>query len=565
MKNYYRNNVTQFVCLAVIIPGFLASFTANSAPVAPDAGQTIRELQQQPELSAPKTTAPLRQDDKATPDTTAADDARVMVKAIRVSGNSVFAAPELDALVAHLVGGEHTLAELEAGAGRITAYYRARGYLVAHAYLPAQDIKDGVLEISVLEGRIGEQHVNNQSRLSDEYANKYLSVIERSDVLQAQPVDRALLLLNDTPGVGGVNASLRPGASVGTTDLVVELSPSARYVANIDFDNYGNRYTGEYRLGGALSINSPLQMGDLFSLRALTSNQDMNYARLSYQVPVGGSGLKLGGAYSDTNYRLGKEFASLNSHGSASSSSLYLVYPFVRSQTTNFSGAITREDKHLNDQVDSTNTIIDKRVQLTNFGLAGNHQDTLGGAGNTSFDLSVVAGSLSMDADSLADDSLPASAHANGSFTRYVYNINRLQRLADKDMLSVAFSGQRASKNLNSSEKFSIGGVNGVRAYPLGEGDGDQGWLMRMELRHGIDAKKQAVLFYDKGAVEINRNPFAAGVANTRSISGAGVGGDLFFDGGQLKIYLAWRAKGGEPVSGPAKNPRLWLQVGKQF
>jgi hemolysin activation/secretion protein len=51
--------------------------------------------------------------------------------------------------------------------------------------------------------------------------------------------------------------------------------------------------------------------------------------------------------------------------------------------------------------------------------------------------------------------------------------------------LYASFSGQRASKNLDSSEEFFLGGPNGVRAYPQGEGAGDEGWLSRLELRHG--------------------------------------------------------------------------------
>ena len=488
------------------------------------------------------------------------------MKAIRVSGNKAFAAGELEALAAHLIGGEHTLAELEAATGRITAYYRKHGYVIARAYLPAQEIKGGVVVINVLEGRVGQQYVNNQSRLSDDRASGYLSGIKSGDALQAKPVDRALLLLNDTPGVGGARATLQPGASVGTSDLLIELDPSAPYSANVELDNYGNRYTGEYRLGGALALNSPLKIGDQLTLRALTSNQNMAYARFAYQIPVGGSGLKLGAAYSDTSYRLGQEFAVLQAHGAATSSSMYAVYPFIRSQASNLSGTLTWENKKLDDQTDAPITSTDKHVQLANLGLAGNHQDALGGAGITSFDLSLVTGSLSMDAGSLVADNL--SAQSNGAFTRFAYNANRLQRLADASSLSVTLSGQQASKNLNSSEKFSLGGANGVRAYPQGEGNGDEGWLVNLELRHNLAPALQGMIFYDAGSVSINRNPFVVGTTNTRSISGAGVGANAILAGVQIKAHLAWRISGGQPDSEPAtlnRNPRLWLQASKQL
>ena len=544
----------------------LSSLAAQAAPVTPDAGQTSRELQKQPELSAPKASKPLRIEGDTAPKG-AANNVRFAVKAIHVTGSSVYTAAVLEAMVADLIGSERTLAELEAGAGRITAWYRANYYVVASAYLPAQDIKDGVVVINVLEGRVGELRVDNQSRISDTRVNGYLGGIKSGEVLQSKPVDRSLLLLGDTPGVGVARASLQPGASVGTSDLIVELTPSAPYSGKVELDNYGNRYTGENRLGGSLAINSPLKLGDQLSLRALISDQNLSHARLAYQLPVGNSGLRLGAAYSDTRYKLGKEFAALQAHGTTSSSSLFAVYPFIRSQVSNLSGTLTLEDKKLTDRMDVANTSVDKRVQLANLGLAGNIQDALNRAAVSSFNLSLVSGRLSMDADSLTQDTGPTSANSNGTFARLAYSLSRQQRITDSNTLSLALSGQQANKNLNSSEQFSLGGANGVRAYPQGEGVGDQGWLANVELRHQFAQSVQGVLFYDAGGVDINRNPFAAG-ENTRKLSGAGVGANAMLAGVQIKAYLAWRTSGGQPTAEPAtvkRNPRLWLQLSKQF
>ena len=143
-----------------------------------------------------------------------------------------------------------------------------------------------------------------------------------------------------------------------------------------------------------------------------------------------------------------------------------------------------------------------------------------------------------------------------------------LQRLSDANMLlSLAVSGQQAGKNLNSSEKFILGGANGVRAYPQGEGNGDEGWLANLELRHNFAQSVQGVLFYDAGSVNINRHSFAAG-ANTRNLSGAGIGANAKLAAVQIKAYLAWRTGGGLPTSEPVtsnRNPRLWVQASMQF
>ena len=75
-------------------------------------------------------------------------DARFVLKRVVITGNTVFAQETLLALLEDTIGKEVGFAELEAAAARISSYYRERGYLVARAYLPAQDIKDGSVEIA---------------------------------------------------------------------------------------------------------------------------------------------------------------------------------------------------------------------------------------------------------------------------------------------------------------------------------------------------------------------------------------------------------------------------------
>ncbi|MFZ5524274.1 MAG: ShlB/FhaC/HecB family hemolysin secretion/activation protein [Pseudomonadota bacterium] len=485
---------------------------------------------------------------------------RMMVKSIRVAGNSAIPTAELEALLADLVGSEHTLAELNEAAARITAHYHERGFIVSRAYIPPQEIKDGAVTISVQEGRINKGKIENLSRLADQQANEYFDTINSGDVLQAAPVERALLLLNETPGVGSARATLQPGASVGSADLVVVLSPSEAYFANIQMDNYGNYYTGENRLGAELAINSPLELGDMLTLRGLATDQKLSYAYLAYQIPLGGSGLRIGATYSGTNYSL--ESAYQETHGSATIGSVFTIYPFIRSQKTNLSGSFILENKELNDEVVSVP--IDKQVHLATFGLTGDRKDKFGGGGITLFNLSLARGTLSMDDASLFFDT---SAKTNGPFARFNYSINRQQRLGDSYSFFFALSGQAANKNLNSSEQFTLGGAYGVRAYPQGEGLGDEGRLATVELRRSFSQRLQAVLFYDAGTVIYNHNPYLAG-PNTRTLSGGGMGINANIFGIDIKAYLAMRGTGGQPTSEPATanhKSRLWLQLRKYF
>ena len=565
MRNKHTHRLA--ILTLIVLPNL--SVYAAPAIIQPDAGQTLRELQKDPGVLVPKASPSLRIEGNGAAKGTDSNEVRIGVTAIHVTGNSVFTASELEALTSNLVGGEFSLAQLNAGATRITAYYREHGYVVARAYLPAQDIKDGVVVINVLEGIAGQKYIDNKSLLSNQRANAYLNGVRSGDVLQAKQADRALLLLNDTPGVGDARATLQPGASVGFSDLLIELTPAARFAGDVEVDNYGNSSTGQNRLGAALVFNSPLSIGDQLSVRVLATNQSMNYGRLAYQLPLGGSGLRVGVAYSDTSYRIGTGLAApLLKHGTATDSSIYAVYPFIRSQDSNFSGTLTWEDKKLKDLSDAAANIAaelysNKEVKLANLDLSGNHQDALVGGGVTYFDASLVSGTLTMDAATVPN----FGALSKGSFIKLAYSLTRLQRVTDSNLFSAALSAQQTNKNLNSSEQFSLGGAYGVRAYPQGEGTGDQGWMTNLELRHSFKDNLQGVLFYDAGTVTIVHTPIAAGI-NKRFLSGAGLGVNAGIMGVQLKAYAAWRTSGGLPTSIPAydaKTPILWVEATKAF
>ncbi|MNR83763.1 Heme/hemopexin transporter protein HuxB precursor [compost metagenome] len=562
MNELSRVNKASLLCALT----FTLLHSANSAAQAlPNAGQILRELQQQPELTVPKAGPTLEVDERAL-NASADQGTSFALKTIAITGNTTFTQAELHALVSELEGSSRSMKDLNVAAQRITAYYREQGYPVARAYLPAQEIKDGVVTIAVVEGRIAAQQLKNNSRLSDQRAAAYL---DRSGdgAIRSESIDRGLLILNDTPGVSNARATLQPGASVGTSDLVVQLEPGAAYSGNIDFDNYGNRYVGTYRLGGTLNINSPLQIGDVLTANLLTSGSGLNYGRVAYQLPLGSDGLRIGAAYFETRYELAKEFKRLDAHGTASSASVFAAYPFIRSQFSNLNGTLSWEQKNLSDSVDATVTTTNKRAKLVTAGIFGTRQDVFAGGGINSLSLSAIFGQLDIkSASALIIDNV--SAKSNGNYARVAYNLARLQRISERNNLYLAVSGQEASKNLDSSEKFALGGANGVRAYPQGEGIGDEGVLATLELRHQIMSGLQGTLFYDTGSVKINHTPFGPAAANTRTLSGAGFGLNAYVAQVQIKASLAWRTYGGTPTSIPewsSRGPTAWLQASLGF
>lgn len=547
--------------LAATAAVVLTAGAAHAQP-RPDAGQVAREIQP-PVLPPAAATAPTG---AATTTAPAAADtgARVQVSAFRIVGNQALTTAELQPLLADLTGRPLSLAELDAGVQRLTARYRQRGYTVARAYLPQQEIRDGVVMVNVLEGRVAEQRLNNGTRLSDARVGAYLDGARTGEAIRSERIDRGLLLLSDTPGVAGARATLQPGASVGTADLVVDVTAGRPFAANASVDNHGNRYTGEARASGGLAINSPLNIGDQLNLDVLTSGRGLTFGRLAYRAPIGSDGLRVGAAAYATRYKLGREFKNLDADGTATSLSVFAFYPFVRTAGANLTGAITLEQKDLKDEVGSTATETRKRVRPVTLGLIGTRQDGAFGGGVSSFDLTVVAGDLNIRSPGArAIDAL--SARTDGGYARITLDLGRYQRLTGRDILVLAASAQRASQNLDSSEKFAIGGLDAVRAYPLGEGIGDEGELASVEWRHDLSANLQAAAFYDVGRVRISHDPFAAG-KNTRTLSGAGLGLYARLANVQLRAAAAWRIQGGPPTSvSQDRKPTLWIAASTAF
>ena len=78
---------------------------------------------------------------------------------LRLNGVKALSNEELQSITAPYIGRNVTLGDLEGLAQAITARYKERGYFLAQAVVPVQTVRDGVVEISVIEGRLGKVDV----------------------------------------------------------------------------------------------------------------------------------------------------------------------------------------------------------------------------------------------------------------------------------------------------------------------------------------------------------------------------------------------------------------------
>ena len=478
----------------------------SNAASPPDAGRVLETVQPPPSPAPLKSVSPPDVQSPVKP-AIADPSLQVTVKTFRIVGATVYREQDLLVLLQPFQDQSLGLTDLEQAAATITRFYRKNGYLVARAYVPAQEIKQGVVEIAILEGHVGRvalQMKNADARLRQTAAENMLGgAIKQDDLVEEAPIERGLLLLNDLPGME-VKSTLVPGASVGMSDLIVEAYEKYWINGSVDADNFGNRYTDRNRIGGSVNLDNPVGVGDRLSLRALTSGSRMNYGRLSYLLPVGDQGTKFGTAYSRVDYKLGHELAALEASGDADVSNLFVLHPFQRTRRFSLFGTVGFDHKDFTNRANGTVTS-DKTDDLLSLGLSGESRDDKGGGGINNFEATLVRGRLDLSgapADQTAD---ATTAQTNGGFSKVDYRAARLQRVTEEISFYAAWQGQRASTNLDSSEKFVLGGPLGVRAYPQGEAAGDEADVLNLELRWDTTSAWAPGYFQWAGFVDAGR------------------------------------------------------------
>ncbi|HLP24365.1 MAG TPA: POTRA domain-containing protein, partial [Acidobacteriota bacterium] len=269
MKPRFENAAiaTSSALLAPLCATLLGGWTA-AALAQPDAGtllnQEQRSRQRLPDRLPEPEAEPVRPALKETP-----GGARVVVRSVRFTGAQGLAQDvELQAVVADAMGRELDFAGLEKLAQRVTGFLRARGWFLAEAYLPRQDVTDGNIEIAIRPGRLdggsgkGEPYlVALGGKLTPRIAPERLKAIaagllQPGGAAREGDMERAVLLMNDLPGITA-RARLEPGVDAGSTRVVIDAEEGPLLTGSVSLDNYGNRDTGLYQVNLAAQLNDP--------------------------------------------------------------------------------------------------------------------------------------------------------------------------------------------------------------------------------------------------------------------------------------------------------------------
>lgn len=544
----------------------LAARAADPLPV--DIGTILQQVQPaQPFAAPPRGEGPALNKEENTAPPPERPAVSVDVTSIKILGNTLVETETLHGLVADAEGKRLTLDQLDEMATRIGRYYRGRGHTFARAVVPAQVIQSGVVRFLVIEARYGKVGIDNQTRVNDLLLQATAAPLQGGQPVEQALLDKSLLLMSDIPGVL-VQATLRPGDGLGSSDLSIQVTPGQAVSGNLALDNYGNSYTGRGRLGGTVYFNNPLRRGDVLGLGGLSSGSGVNYGRVSYESLLNGQGTRGGAAYSMLNYKIGGSLQELGAHGSAETESVWGRHPLLRSQAVNVYGQVQYDNLQLRERIDMAGMKTDRHLGSWTSSLSGDWRDTVFTGGINTWSLAWTRGRVGFDVAEaqLAD---AASARTEGWFSKTNLNFSRLQRWGERGTLHVSWAGQWANTNLDSSQKMSVGGPYSVRAYDVSALSGDAGYRGSIELRYDLGAtgggRLQALAFWDGAYLKVNQRPWTTGT-NSATFSGAGVGLDWSgLNQWRARAYLA-SPLGTAPVLVKAPDAmRMWTEVAYRF
>lgn len=560
--------------LACAMPAF--------AQIQPDAGSIQRDIERQQPMRPPAIVQP----PKAAPSPTPRQgELEFQVKSFVLTGTTLVDERDVQVVLQPWLNRPITFSDLEQAKQAIADLYQQRGWF-ARPQIPEQELQDhGDLRVEVIEGRLGMVRLTPPSDESavekridrDRIQRTFSARQQTGDYLYMPNVERAVSLLNDTPGLG-VNSTLASGETPGATDLVVTPQVRDLWSGTVSADNSGARSTGTDKVTVSMSWDNPIGWGDQ-TAASLMKSQGVEYGRAAYSLPLGYDGWRLGMNATAMNYHVIYPMSASNPsypRGSAFTQGLSLSWPALRSAMRNVNFSATLDQKRfLNDiynpDTGNINVLSNKRLVTGGLSLSGDVSDAWLAGGMTQWNLGWNSGRLDLSGNAQNQQSDQAGIQTQGWYHKFNAGLSRLQRITQDNSVWLSLQGQRSNKNLDSSEKFTLGGAQGIRAYPSAEGVGDHGWQLTLESRNSLSGQWQWMAFYDHGLIKLNHMAYA-GASSVVHATLKGVGSGLTYTlPGMGVLRMTWsRRLGDNPLAdvktgmdsdGTYVRNRVWLNL----
>lgn len=358
--------------------------------------------------------------------------------------------------------------ELEEIASRVQAYYRDAGYFLAVAYLPAQQVDDGVVDIGVLPGVLGDVVVTGADQR--ELASRFSEVV--GEPVTEESITRRVYLLNQIPGLKA-QAAFEPGSEVGETRLKVNVVEQRKWSGRAIADNDGDDATGKERLTLVGSWFNPRGVGDVLELGLLQTVNPTNqtYGFVDYRTPIGG--VRQAHIRASTNSFTSSDGVELDGSGALFDVTTDLT--LGRSRTSSLTAMLgVRHHRFRWDGADD---------QRATFLSAGFHGHRIWDDRRVAAGFGVVAdGGWFGNATFAGQDSTFWRLGVDG----YAWRPLKIPGLPSEQKLVARLVGQLSGSQLPSSRRLALGGFSRVRGFERDAFLADRGAVLALELRTAV-------------------------------------------------------------------------------
>lgn len=361
----------------------------------------------------------------------------------------------------------------------IILFYREAGRPVVHVRLPEQAVRNGILQLVVVESRLGSLQMEGANYFSE------ATILRPVSLQPGDPIDTNLLhddiaWINRNP-FRRVEPIYATGDLPGTTDVIVRVED--RYPLRVfgGYNDTGNklteydRYYLGFNWGDAFGLDHQLN----YQLTLSSVSRYLTAHSLSYVIPLPESRdtLTLIASYADTgadvtptvsvsgiSWSLSARYALSLPKLKENNQGLTFGFDFKRSDTTLLLGG--------NPLVANTPDIFQGLIAYTY-----SMPDFYEGFTSLGSTLFFSPGGITSENDDR--DFAPGDS-------RYVYarlNASHIRPIFEKFTLNLAAEAQLASTDLYASEQMGAGGAFSVRGYDNREASGDTGLRFSAELR----------------------------------------------------------------------------------
>jgi hemolysin activation/secretion protein len=477
---------------------------------------------------------------QATGDTDEPDASSVLIKDIIIEGNTVIDTAALQKIVAPYKNTQLTIDDMGALTDLLTMAYQDAGYLLARAYLPEQEITDGILKITIAEGRVGQISVQGQKHYHDRVVKRYFKQQQKHGVINEGMLEKGLLLTNETPNLK-TNIILKEGAEPGEVDIVLNTEDDSHLTfttqVGLDYNNFGADLVSKNRYGATIRITDHF-FGSTTTLRGVTGDnfEDSTLGIAEFAAPINSYGTKLSLYYLKSNYVVGQQLEDLGLEGWSEYYGTKIYHPFIKKKNLNLGLSLGYDHKYSKTLVLGEDYSVD---ELDVFSATLDFDNVDRFLGKNIVSLSYYTGNVYFD------DELPTSRGFEDSFDdsrfhKVLLHAARIQKIRGNTNLMLRASGQLSEQRLTAMEMFGLGGYGTVRGYNTSLFLGDSGFNLSGELmfappfvadqtlfQQRVSQLVQLALFYDHG--QVFNNTVIPGEYSSQSLSGCGAGIRLYY------------------------------------